>query len=302
MSPPRSLMEFDLHARVLRETYRDLLGIQDGVEADARFLAFCRGYVHVYDESYRTLHASLGSQQDPSPASPTISISSAATSKACTPATAFRTPDASTSAAAHITPQPSTSAAAAASSELNEDHMNTSLEDTSKDRIICPICKALVRSVSGDSLLLHLQNYHNPDNPDDEQTPSPPGGNEFTLHTIHTPQRPSSRATSPEPPLAMDVSLDEMAFVHVTLDENPAASPSAASPSAAGMDDKSNTSDVDLDVSQRFGEAEVRASTSAASAAAAAAVTSYLDEVELSRFTPIDGPRRRGARQSYYRR
>ena len=65
MSPPRSLMEFDLHARVLRETYRDLLGIQDGVEADARFLAFCRGYVHVYDESYRTLHASLGSQQDP---------------------------------------------------------------------------------------------------------------------------------------------------------------------------------------------------------------------------------------------
>ena len=58
-------MEFDLHARGLRETYRDLLGIQDGVEADARFLAFCRGYVHVYDESYRTLHASLGSQQDP---------------------------------------------------------------------------------------------------------------------------------------------------------------------------------------------------------------------------------------------
>ena len=115
MSPPRSLMEFDLHARVLRETYRDLLGIQDGVEADARFLAFCRGYVHVYDESYRTLHASLGSQQDPSPASPTISISSAATSKACTPTTAFRTPDASTSAAAHITPQPSTSSAAASS-------------------------------------------------------------------------------------------------------------------------------------------------------------------------------------------
>ena len=85
----------------------------------------------------------------------------------------------------------------------------------------------------------------------------------------------------------MDVSLDEMAFVHVTLDENPAASPSAASPSAAGMDDKSNTSDVDLDVSQRFGEAEVRASTSAASAAAAAAVTSYL-EIEVSRFTALE--------------
>merc|ERR1711951_54947 len=152
----------------------DLLGIQDGVEADARFLAFCRGYVHVYDESYRTLHASLGSQQDPSPASPTISISSAAT------------PDASTSAAAHITPQASTSAAAA--SELNEDHMNTSPEDTSKDRITCPLCQALLGSGSGDSLLRHLSDYHGDD---DEQTP--------------------------EPPLAMDISLDEMAFVNVTL-------------------------------------------------------------------------------------
>ena len=141
--------------------------------------------------------------------------------------------------------------------------------------------------------------------------------------------------------------MDEMAFVNVTLDEPPAsppaaspsaAPPSAASPSAAGMDDESNTSDVDLDVSQRFGEAEVRASTSAASAAAAAAVTSYLEEeMEVSRFAalepgatsssqttgrtspgsrpstsvatsptspkqPIDGPKRKGARQSYYRR
>merc|ERR1711872_744609 len=118
--------------------------------------------------------------------------------------------------------------------------------------------------------------------------------------------------------LAMDVSFDfdELSFVHVTLDENPAsppaaspsaappsaasppaappsaappsaASPSAASPSAAGMDDESNTSDVDLDVSQRFGEADVRASTSAASAAAAAAVTSYL-EIEVSRFTALE--------------
>ena len=171
-------MEFDLQVRVMRETYRKLLGIRDGPEADARFLAFCRQYVHVNDERYRTLHAYLASQQDPSPASPTISISSAATSKACTPATAFRTPDASTSAAAHITPQPSTSAAAAASSELNEDQMNTSLEDTSKDRILCPLCDAPLRSGS-DDLLVHLQNDHS--NRDDEQIPSPPGGNEFTF-------------------------------------------------------------------------------------------------------------------------
>merc|ERR1711951_295113 len=174
----------------------DLLGIQDGVEADARFLAFCRGYVHVYDESYRTLHASLGSQQDPSPASPTISISSAATPDASTSAAANITPQASTSATAHVTPQASTSAAAA--SELNEDHMNTSPEDTSNHRMICPLCHALLGSANDDdSLLQHLENHHNRD---DEQTP--------------------------EPPLAMDISLDEMAFVNVTLDETPAASPS----------------------------------------------------------------------------
>ena len=129
------------------------------------------------------------------------------------------------------------------------------------------------------------------------------GMNDPIASTVHTPprasSRASSRATSPEPTLAMDVGLDldEMSFVNVTLDENPAsppaaspsaAPPSAASPSAAGMDDKSNTSDVDLDVSQRFGEADVRASTSAASAAAAAAVTSYLEEIEVSRFTPLE--------------
>ena len=108
-------MEFDLHVQVMREAYRRLLGIREGPEADVRFLAFCRQCVHVNDGHYQTLHAYLASQQDPSPASPTISISSAATSKACTPTTAFRTPDASTSAAAHITPQPSTSAAAASS-------------------------------------------------------------------------------------------------------------------------------------------------------------------------------------------
>merc|ERR1712240_731760 len=152
--------------------------------------------------------------------------------------------------------------------------MNTSPEDTSKDRITCPLCQAPLGSGSGDSLVRHLSDYHGDD---DEQTP--------------------------EPPLAMDIGLDEMAFVNVTLDENPAsppaaspsaappsaASPSAASPSAAGMDDESNTSDVDLDVSQRFGEADVRASTSAASAAAAAAVTSYLEEeIEVSRFTALE--------------
>merc|ERR1711951_131258 len=115
--------------------------------------------------------------------------------------------------------------------------------------------------------------------------------NDPTASTVHTPPRASSRATSPEPTLARDVGLDldEMSFVNVTLDEipasPPAAPPSAASPSAAGMDDKSNTSDVDLDVSQRFGEADVRAS---ASAAAAAAVTSYLEEIEVSRFTALE--------------
>ena len=54
------------------------------------------------------------------------------------------------------------------------------------------------------------------------------------------------------------------------------------------MDDESNTSDVDLDVSQRFGEAEVIASASAAAAAAASASTSYLEEIEVSRFTPLE--------------
>ena len=100
------------------------------------------------------------------------------------------------------------------------------------------------------------------------------------------------------------------------------------------MDDESNTSDVDLDVFQRFVKADVRASTSAASAAAAAAVTSYLEEeMEVSRFTALersatsspettgrtspvsrpstsvatspkqqmDRPRRKGARQSAWR-
>ena len=77
MSTPRSQMEFDLHVRVMRETYRRLLGIREGPEADLRFLAFCRQCVHVNDGHYQTLHAYLASQQDPSPASPTISISSA---------------------------------------------------------------------------------------------------------------------------------------------------------------------------------------------------------------------------------
>ena len=63
-------------------------------------------------------------------------------------------------------------------SELNEDQMNTLLADTSKHRIICPLCEAPLRSGS-DDLLVHLQNYHS--NRDDEQIPSPPGGNEFTF-------------------------------------------------------------------------------------------------------------------------
>jgi len=140
-------MEFDLHVQVMRETYRRLLGIREGPEADVRFLAFCRQCVHVNDGHYQTLDEYLASQHDPSPPSPTISISSApavmsrntstpqassaaltpssadatsevrtpssaATSKACSPSTVFRTPEASTSAAGHITPQPSTSSAA----------------------------------------------------------------------------------------------------------------------------------------------------------------------------------------------
>ena len=65
-------------------------------------------------------------------------------------------------------------------SELNEDQINTLLEDTSKHRIICPLCQALLGSVNdNNSLLTHIQNYHDPDNPDDGQTPSPPGGNQF---------------------------------------------------------------------------------------------------------------------------
>ena len=45
-------------------------------------------------------------------------------------------------------------------SELNEDQMNTLLADASKDRILCPLCEAPLRSGSDNSLLVHLQNYH----------------------------------------------------------------------------------------------------------------------------------------------
>ena len=41
-------------------------------------------------------------------------------------------------------------------SELNEDRMTTLLADASKDRFVCPICQAPVRSDS-DNLLVHLQ-------------------------------------------------------------------------------------------------------------------------------------------------
>ena len=64
-------------------------------------------------------------------------------------------------------------------SELNEDQMNTLLADASKDRILCPLCEAPLRSGSDNSLVVHIQNYHS--NRDDEQIPSPPGGNEFTF-------------------------------------------------------------------------------------------------------------------------
>ena len=107
-------MEFDLHVRVMRETYRELLGIRDGLEADARFLAFCREYVHVYDESYRTLHAYLASQQDPSPPSPTISISSAPAVMSSNPST----PQASSSPSSAATTQALTPSSAAATSEV----------------------------------------------------------------------------------------------------------------------------------------------------------------------------------------
>ena len=63
-------------------------------------------------------------------------------------------------------------------SVLNEDQMNKLLEDTSEDRILCPLCEAPPRSGS-DDLLVHLQNDHS--NRDDEQIPSPRGGNEFTF-------------------------------------------------------------------------------------------------------------------------
>merc|ERR1712175_58172 len=47
-------------------------------------------------------------------------------------------------------------------SELSEDQIVTLMEDTSNHRTICPICKAPVRPDSGDSLLTHIQNYHDP--------------------------------------------------------------------------------------------------------------------------------------------
>merc|ERR1711989_131521 len=111
MSTPRSLVEFDLQVRVMRETYRKLLGIRDRLEADVRFLAFCRQYVHVNDGHYQTLHAYLASQQDPSPASPTISISSAPPVMSSNPST----PQASSSPSSPATTQALTPSSAATS-------------------------------------------------------------------------------------------------------------------------------------------------------------------------------------------
>ena len=68
-------------------------------------------------------------------------------------------------------------------SELNEDQMNTLLADASKDRILCPLCEAPLRSGSDNSLLVHILNYHsNRDtrlpvaatHTSDEPPPSPP--------------------------------------------------------------------------------------------------------------------------------
>ena len=74
-------------------------------------------------------------------------------------------------------------------SELSEDEINTLLEDTSKHRMVCPLCQAILGSANDeDSLIQHLENHHNqgdpddpgsPDNPDDGQTPSQPGGDPF---------------------------------------------------------------------------------------------------------------------------
>ena len=61
-------------------------------------------------------------------------------------------------------------------SVLNEVQMNKLLEYISEDRILCPLCKTPVTSVSDDSLNVHLQSHPNPDN---EQMTSPPGGKTF---------------------------------------------------------------------------------------------------------------------------
>ena len=63
-------------------------------------------------------------------------------------------------------------------SVLNVVQMNKLLEYISEDRILCPICKTPVTSVSDDSLNVHLQSHLNPD---DEQMTSPPGGETFSF-------------------------------------------------------------------------------------------------------------------------
>ena len=87
MFSPQSQMEYDRQVWVMQETHRKLLGLRDGVEAESRFIAFCRLYAHANEDRYRKLHAfmqlrnlvesEMASPQDPTAASPTLSTSSA---------------------------------------------------------------------------------------------------------------------------------------------------------------------------------------------------------------------------------
>ena len=63
-------------------------------------------------------------------------------------------------------------------SDLNEDQINTLLEDATKDSVPCPLCQAPVRS-GNETLLVHIQDFHNVN--DDEQIPSRAGVKEFTF-------------------------------------------------------------------------------------------------------------------------
>merc|ERR1711989_158783 len=93
-----------------------LMILTEGPEANLRFMEFCRQCVHVNDGHYQTLDEYLASQHDPSPPSPTISISSApavmsrntstpqASSAALTPSSADATSEVRTPSSAALTP------------------------------------------------------------------------------------------------------------------------------------------------------------------------------------------------------